>query len=350
MPCSVTGPIKNKVVCTTSYFSVGCTFIDWSLHYLSGQDHYYSVAQHSAIPLVANPIGATNAHLHERNHPRGIKQTRDYIAALSNNDLPLNSFYPNHMRFYQGIEDLGFQDQNIRDPGVTEKIFEYLDSDYNGILSACGELGVPVIYVDIDKKFDLYLLERRAPVADLLTSDHRADSDSAAKQEFYNVFFHDDKFPAEHIWDLREKLALSLNPLDHRRPKINFAMDHFWVHALDLFTQGRSVFPEIMKFLDLSIESSRWQPWLDVYHQWSDMQLSHLKFSITFDHIIDCIVNGWHYPLDLSFYQEIVIQHALIYRHNLNIKNWQLEKFPSDTQLLHQLLTANEHPLLPVYI
>ena len=48
--------------------------------------------------------------------------------------------------------------------------------------------------------------------------------------------------------------------------------------------------------------------------------------------------------LKLDIIQEAFIQHELIYKHNLNLKTWQLEKF-TNTQQLHNLLETNTHPL-----
>ena len=47
---------------------------------------------------------------------------------------------------------------------------------------------------------------------------------------------------------------------------------------------------------------------------------------------------------DLDVIQEAFIQRELIYKHNLNLKTFQLEKF-INTQQLHNLLEPNIHPL-----
>jgi hypothetical protein len=49
---------------------------------------------------------------------------------------------------------------------------------------------------------------------------------------------------------------------------------------------------------------------------------------------------------NLDFYKEVIIQNALLYKQNLNLKNWQLEKFPANTQDLHKLLEPNIHQLI----
>ena len=39
----------------------------------------------------------------------------------------------------------------------------------------------------------------------------------------------------------------------------------------------------------------------------------------------------------------------LIYKYGLNLKTWQLEKFPNNTKQLHELLEENIHPIEKIY-
>ena len=45
---------------------------------------------------------------------------------------------------------------------------------------------------------------------------------------------------------------------------------------------------------------------------------------------------------NLDIFQEAAIQRELLYKHNLNLKIWQLEKF-KNTKQLHNLLEPNIH-------
>ena len=54
--------------------------------------------------------------------------------------------------------------------------------------------------------------------------------------------------------------------------------------------------------------------------------------------------NDYDYALPrLTLKQESIIQHCLIYWHNLNLKTWGLTHFPNNARLLHQLLEPNIH-------
>jgi hypothetical protein len=105
-----------------------------------------------------------------------------------------------------------------------------------------------------------------------------------------------------------------------------------------------------MEFCELAVDATRWESWLAVYNKWQKLHLEILEFTFNYQHIVDAIVNDWYYELnDLSFEQEIVIQHCLIYQHGLNLKTWGLEKFPANTKELHQLLEPNIHKIDSIY-
>ena len=63
------------IFATTSPKSVGCTFVDWSVHYLSGKNTFFSVRHNQWLPLIENPLTTDNAHHHKKNHPSGLKNT-----------------------------------------------------------------------------------------------------------------------------------------------------------------------------------------------------------------------------------------------------------------------------------
>ena len=56
----------NKLICCTSNRSVGCTFLDWSIHFLSGQNKFFNVDQRAWIDLAKNPLDTLNAHGHKK--------------------------------------------------------------------------------------------------------------------------------------------------------------------------------------------------------------------------------------------------------------------------------------------
>ena len=129
--------------------------------------------------------------------------------------------------------------------------------------------------------------------------------------------------------------------------RLDLSLPHCLINGEEWLTQGERTMRMIMDFCQTEIVPIRLEQWLPVYYQWQKVQSNSATFSIELEHIVNATVNGWYYPIDLTLYQEAVVQHCLIYQHNLNIRNWELSKFPNNTQELHKLLEANTHSITP---
>jgi hypothetical protein len=97
--------------------------------------------------------------------------------------------------------------------------------------------------------------------------------------------------------------------------------------------------------LKFDLDTSKLESWQQIYKKWQQPQLDSLEFMFNCQRIVNSIVNNHWLEIDLTFEQEVVIQHCLIYHHGLNLKTWMLEKFPNNTQELHKLLEPNIHVL-----
>ena len=166
------------------------------------------------------------------------------------------------------------------------------------------------------------------------------------KDVFYNGI--DRAFSSDYIWDQREKLALMLQlpKTNDYYALVNKSLPHLYYNTDDIWNDLPNVILEIIDFFGLTVTQDNLAPWQDAYNKWR--QLHNNFFSRNFDSIIDAIVNKNYMSLKryhLNFYQEALIQHELITRHNLNLKTWQLEKFPDNTLELHHLLEPNIHHL-----
>ena len=90
-----------SVFCITSQKSIGCTFFDWSMYFLSGQENFYNVKKQQWIDIVPNPVQEINAHGHSKNHPSGSTVTNDYInQLLAKSQDCLYSVYPSMLNQY----------------------------------------------------------------------------------------------------------------------------------------------------------------------------------------------------------------------------------------------------------
>lgn len=343
----------NNIVCVTSPISVGCTFLDWSIHFLSGKNKFYSTKDSEWIPLSTNPILKTNAHGHKKNHPLGYDRVHQCVNQLATvSDSELLSFYPGPSAADEVGKKLGIFD-NL-DTAKQKQIQQYQQNEYAKMINSFIESNIKVVYVSINKHNTLYKIQPRL-FNRLYFSDKLTDSPKELSDNIDQLFFADsikqwEQHGLTDVWDYRERVALCTRPFDTEclmaDLEINRSRPYCQIDAQSLWYNGKHTIKKIMKFLNININETAWVHWVDVYHEWQQMQLDILEFVINFEHIINAIVNNWYYELgDLTFEQEIVIQHCLIYQHGLNLKTWQLEKFPKNTKDLHNLLETNTHPL-----
>lgn len=340
----------------TSRHSVGCTFLDWSVHFLSGQNDFYNVKQQQFIQLSENPILQINAHAHKKNHPEGLTHTIKMHEQLCL--LPATRFYSMYPITYHLETILNLLNLNITDykKEVKETVRLSVDNDFKSIIDFNLLQGNKVVYVNVDPNFSMYINQFRTIDKFLLQAEKltRPSSIDDIINEHNFIFFNDsEKIWNERnltdIWDKREKDALNLNIDEYVPFKLNY--DHsslLYLNSIELWCFGERTIKKVMKFLNLDVDTSRLEQWHVIYRQWQQLQFDILDFCVNLEHIMQCIINGWYYKLpNLSYQQEVIIQHLLIYQHNLNLKTWQLKKFPSNTQQLHQLLEPNIHLLTP---
>jgi hypothetical protein len=342
-----------KIACVTSIRSVGCTFVDWSLHFLSNRSHYYRAAEKSIIPLVSDPSKANNSHGHYKNHPAGADHTIQFVQRFQDQtDLNFCSMYPVPMHVDVAMRQLDIDQPKLSNSTQWKKVMQYIADDYQTLIDQCCTQGIGTVYIDPDPTLNLYFLSIRS-LDRLMLSDRPADNESNLINEYHNTFFQNsiDHWQTQNLnntWDIRDRMALDTRPFDRieDRYSLKFSHPHLWINSAELWNHGTDTILNIMNFLDLPVHANKWKQWLPIYQRWHTMQQQHLKFAYQFNHIIDAIVNNFYYKLEkLSLSQEVAIQHALIYQHNLNLKTWQLEQFPSNTQDIHKLLESNIHPI-----
>lgn len=334
------------IVCSTSTQSAGCTFLDWSVHFLSGQTEFYHVLN-GWIPLSHNPVTRLNAHGHNKNHPAGLVETQLAVKKLQQSNR-LTSVYPYPMQLDHAARKLNI-DPKQATRAQWQEIFDLRNADYNQMLAMCGQNNVKVIFVALDDHLSMYANTVRS-LDRLPLSKRPAHSQQEIRNELDQMFFRDSvntwtNLGLTDIWDMRERYALNKDLLEWKQQPVDLNFDHYWINAQNLWYNGEREIPRIVKWLELEIDSTRIEPWIAVYREWQKLQLDTLQFQYNYQHIVKSIVNNWSYEIDLTFEQEIVIQHCLIFEHGLNLKTWQLEKFPNNTKDLHKLLEPNIHPL-----
>jgi hypothetical protein len=325
---------------------VGCTFLDWSIHFLSGQTNFFNI-QTGWQQLSKNPLKKINAHGHQKNTVSGPTQTEIAISKLQNHS-GLSSFY-----LITPTIDIIATELDIDPNTITQEqqqsIQDYSRTSYNQSLVKSSKLGAKIIFVSLDKNLFAYANAVRT-LEKMPFENCSANSEADITNAIDQLYFRDSAkiwkdLDLNNIWDLRERMALRKNLFEYNPMKVELDFDHCWVDSQNLWYNGEREIPKILAWLELPLNQNRYEEWKPIYRKWQEIQVDALQFQYDHKHIVDCIINNWSYTINLTFEQEAFVQHCLIYQHNLNLKTWQLEKFPNNTQELHKLLETNIHPL-----
>lgn len=340
----------NKIFCVTSTNSVGCTFLDWSIHFLSGATQFYSTVE-GQIQLTENPLFKSNAHGHKKNHPNGFDHVKSTVEILKKSSANLSSFYCVSLHEDKIADVIGIKN-NFLTVENFNKINEYRFYDYSNILNFCSKESVPVIIVDLPRQIPYFNKIRQNEKMFFQKYSYLPIEEIDHYTNFCKVFFKESyelwtkKLQQTELWDLREFLSLNIRPYENIDiyKTIDLSFRHFYIDARDLWFNGITVLAEVLKHLKIEIDSKRLEQWIPIYYKWSQMLANQNRFSWDLDYICQAIINNYDHNLSkykLSLLDEAIIQHCLIYKHGLTIKGWKLDKFPDNTKLLHDLLEKN---------
>ena len=313
---------------------VGGTFLTWSLHYLAGHKKYYHARTDQWIDLPMNPLTDKNSH-----------------GFLPNQPVTLDLFNLLHSKLQNARSD---QFHSIYfhnfDLATTS-----LDSDTATAISNLSS--EKIIVLTVSDQHHLYHCSynmRCDTKASWIDPTQRINNSDAAFDDFIQYFFKKSlsewkSMGLSNVWDVREFLALNLNPADvvSILPNINLSSNHYLLNTAELYNTFDATVDSMFEYLEIKIDSERKNTWNSIYYKWRQVHYNRMLFSWYFHQIINNIISGNNFDLtrfNLDIVQEAAIQHELIYKHNLNLKTWQLEKF-TNTKQLFQLLEPNIHNL-----
>lgn len=322
--------------------------MDWSVLFLSGETNFFKVNNNCLSPLVNNPVTSMNAHGHKRNHPAGFDCTQKYVEIFLQSPHQLLTLYPCLLYHEYASQELHITEDQLIDQQKNHEVKLFQLEDFCKLFNYLSDLQSNIIYVD--HNLPAYNIEIRT-LDKMFREPRRAETSVDLENKIQSVYFSKSmqqwaNLGLTDIWDLRERLALATRPLSPIvKPNLDLSRPHCFIESQEWLTNGTTTIKRIMDFCNLAIDNHRWNDWVTVYRNWQLIHHRGLNFSHQLTHIIDAIINNWYYEIDLTFNQEVVVQHCLIYEHNLNLKTWQLEKFPNNTQELHKLLEDNIHPL-----
>lgn len=336
--------------------NTGAHFVIWSTYWLSGQDHYYNLSKIHDLATPEQMISKEkNAHRHRAVAIGGAEECQAACVEAASIPLPQwhvhvtanernNLFKLCQTLFGQNLPTLSADiraqfEQNLYENNKTT--IEFLQSSNHKL-----------IWLEYDPRDRFNLIYNDRHPTNVFA--HPVASTEEAWLSYQNYYFANSakNFGDQFVWDRREQLALILPPcelrdyhqfLDHSRPHLRYNTDDLW-HDLP------SVMAEIIDYIGLEVKSDRLDRWLPAYHAWSTKH--DCFFSRHLDRIVKAIVHNQYMCLKrfrLDLLKEAMIQHTLIFKHDLNLKNWNLDKFPNDTQKLHHLLEPNIHKISRIY-
>jgi len=346
----------NKKICVTSVYSLGCTFIDWSIHFLSGQTQFYRADLDQYLDLSHDPLTSTNAHGHRKNHPCGSAELTQFLEQFNQHaDQGIFSAYPHIIPGDQAAQVLSIPLNQVHKEHNHTAVLDYVLEDFNKFFKICNDTNTKLIFVAMDKRTILHHQSVRS-LDRLSWKRKKPSSDEEVRNEMQEIFFSEsiekwNQMNLNNIWDRRERIALDTRPLHNRYvdSTFDFQYPHLWINCQELWLTPVGTIKKILKYLEIEIDKDRLRAWLPISQKWQQLHTNLLEFCYIQPHIVDAIVNDWDYEIDLTFEQEAIIQHFLIYQHNLNLKTWQLEKFPNNTRELHKLLEPNTHQVEDIY-
>lgn len=296
----------------------GGTFLDWTLHFLSGSEKNWVVEcdlrfQRSAIAreysqtIITSPIENATAHKHLKTHPNH-NSVQAVIESFDRQQFALNSFYYTNIVSTDSPTYTSIVESY---PGIKFIAFDFSPDDINMIFCLQYEK-VPMVA-------DRFL--------QMIKQQHSKMS----------------------TWEQREILSISYPKIIQPQvvEKISTTSNVIHISFNEMLLGLDVKILEIFNFLKLSIDEQKWDHWNSVYRIWQ--QKNYVNFYKDLDKIIECIINNRSLNLDeygMSFAKEAVIASVLLYHHNLALKMDGLEIMPSDTNGWHKLLERNVYHVL----
>lgn len=298
---------------------LGLHFFDWSLNFLN------------ATTVVDNPMVGNTAHDFK------ITKISDYREL----DVFANA---TELTVVQSFPAVPLTKRLIHDAYHKDLYLEQLYNTHRQTIEHALELDFKVIIVDWDD--DHWLIPSYQNRYSFLHSVDSPGTREQVNQEWIELFFPDSvqQWSDLHNWDQREILALCLRPTFMRaNPGIRLA-EHFGnkIHLVKTNELWLNMDQIIAQYIN--IDQDRFTQWQPIYQQWRTVH--DVQFSKDYWHILSDIVNNVHRDLDqyqMDFTKEALIQHGLIFAYNLNLKTWELDQFPTNTQSLTLLLEPNIH-------
>ena len=296
------------IIAFTSLHPGGVTFLDWSFHYLKGNDHFW-YQEKGLIPLTPDPLQDTNAHTHVKNHPRQFHLWHEFLEIAKKESMNIQNditFYP--CRYH------------------IDKPTEWVEN-INQLVSK----GAKVVII---KKTMEY------PYADERTT--------TTYQQAIESFLNENPEVDKETSNNKLRDLCSLRIIAHQKAWLE-AIDSAFasldeqvivVNDTEYINDTENCVKMIFSRLDSQIDPNRLNKWRPIQIKWNQTYWAGLQLDTDLPKIIDGIVDGT--DLDLAKYNIGFFQESLIMAHLMKDKARRLilpsDYFPKNTKELHKFL------------
>ena len=300
---------------TSEGMTEGASFMEWSFNYLSGKEQYFkNWRSRSNIPLTDNPMNSTNAHGHTKNHPKNLKEWRDFVekAEKQESDEPI-TFYP----YVDGR--VGINDMSAR---FSEGI-EYLASRKVEIVHIQKTMAYPYWY---ERKYypeDDIVYEDTFMLKQWLGIDELPGLAKLREMISFRILGRDKKWMEE-----------IQTTIDKVRPHLRISIsDREW------YRDPPKIMRQVLESFGIKCDEERFKHWKPIADKWQGKILKLLdRYEITLPKTIKAIVDGDDMELeDMNIYQEALIMALLMRDHRCRLLTTQ-DHLPKNTKNLHKLI------------
>jgi hypothetical protein len=332
------------------YHNLGGHFLDWSLAYLSGKKQIWTNGQFSDLITNVAP-DRIHFHHHSINMIHGFDKCQKLINDVNAQSVDSINVYLAPLPLHQVLDKMFNMRVEDATPDQIIQAYNFINADTQQMINWLQTAQHNVVFFDYKDRDYLNIVYNNRATVDYY-GQQVADNDKLWDNYTSAFFNHSSKKFDKNIWDRREHLSLIIRfdkGIDFSA-MVDRSLPHLYYNNDDVWNDALSILKEMIGFFHLTLDSTRLNNWQAIYNVWRTWHDPY--FARHLDRIVSAIVNGEYLSLsrfNLNFYKEVLIQKELITKYNLNLKTWQLEKFPSNTQDLHKLLEPNIHIIESIY-
>jgi len=302
------------IIAITSLHPGGATFLDWSYHYLKGNDTFWHLEK-GWLPLPEDPLVKMNAHAHGKNHPGEYHLWHQFVETakveIQKNQKDI-SFYPSrlpHMgELVEWVQNINCLVNNGVNVVILKKTMEYPYATERS---------------DLNEEYDIESFYLENPEIEKGTSRNKLRELSSLRI-----------IPQQKKWI--ESIDRAFDSLSESVVVIN---------DTDYINKTEDSVKKVFNQLDLQIDPDRLIQWRPIRDRWNQIYWEGLKFYRDLPIIIDNVSDGVDFDLttyDIGFFQE-----SLIMAYLMKQKGKRLvihgDNFPKNTKELHKFIKTTRY-------